>query len=273
MKRVLLFLGAVPSFFSPAAVAAECSVASGPQSVALLELYTSEGCSSCPPADQWLSRLAAQGQAAIRVIPLSLHVDYWDYIGWHDSFAKPGFAARQREMAALGRLGVVYTPQVMLNGRDYRGWRNPGHFERDVDDINRLPARADIRLAMRQPGPDAIELASSAQAKIAGNHALYVALYENDLTTAVRAGENGGATLHHDHVVREWLGPYPMSGKAAMSWQQQIRLKKEWKTKDLGVAAFVQNRATGEVLQAVSLKLCDEKITWPSAAGAARPPA
>jgi hypothetical protein len=261
MKRTLFFLGAVTAFLSPAIVAAECSVTSGPQSTALLELYSSEGCSSCPPADQWMGTLAAHGFSSSRVVPLALHVDYWDYIGWHDSYAKPGFAVRQREMAALGRSNVVYTPQVMLNGRDYRGWGHAGRFERDVDAINHAPARANIRMVIQQPASGVVEISSSAQAIVPGNHVLFVALYENDLTTAVKSGENGGATLHHDYVVREWLGPYPLGDKTAASWRHQIKLKQDWKMKDLGAAAFVQNRSTGEVLQAVSLKLCGEKAT------------
>jgi hypothetical protein len=87
-----------------------CEVRSGPDRVALLELYTSEGCSSCPPAESWLSTIAQQGYSTERVIPLALHVDYWDYIGWKDGFAKPAFSARQRELAALGRSDTIYTP-------------------------------------------------------------------------------------------------------------------------------------------------------------------
>ena len=109
---------------------AECSVSSGTSRVALLELYTSEGCSSCPPADRWLSGLAAKGVNSERVVPLALHVDYWDYIGWRDRFAHPGFSERQRQMAVLGNSTLVYTPQVMLNGRDFRNWRNSGRGRR-----------------------------------------------------------------------------------------------------------------------------------------------
>lgn len=234
------------------ALATECSGQSGPQRVALLELYTSEGCSSCPPADRWLGKLSVTGYSADRVIPLALHVDYWDYIGWKDRFAKPGFTARQREMAVLNHSGIVYTPQAILNGRDYRGWTSASRFEADIVAINRTPPRADIKLTLNRLAADTLEI--SAQAKATGqNHAvMYVALYENDLTSVVNAGENGGATLHHDYVVREWLGPSP----ANESFTRKLALQPGWKAEKMGVATFVQNPGSGEVLQALALKIC-----------------
>ena len=85
-----------------------------------------------------------------------------------------------------------------------------------------------------------------------------MAVYENNLTSAVKQGENAGATLHHDFVVREWLGPFALNGKSSASWRHEIKLDREWKPKSLGLAAFVQNTATGEVLQAVSRPLCTD---------------
>ena len=102
------------------ALAAQCAAQSGSRTVALVELYTSEGCDSCPPADRWLSSLSAQGHTPDKVVPLSLHVDYWDYIGWKDPYAKREFATRQRKLADLKRAKVIYTPQVLLQGQDFR---------------------------------------------------------------------------------------------------------------------------------------------------------
>jgi hypothetical protein len=253
-----LWLLALSAFFTPPLLAAECSASSGVQTIALLELYTSEGCSSCPPADRWLGKLVMQGFAPDRVIPLALHVDYWDSLGWKDSFAKLGFAHRQREMAGLNRSSFVYTPQVMLNGRDYRGWGSAGRFASDIAAINRNPARANIKLTINQLSTGSIEVSATVQALKQGTPVLYVALYENDLTTAVKAGENSGASLHHDYVVREWLGPYSIDDKTTSLWQQKLALKPDWKVKDMGAVAFVQNRASGEVLQAVALRLCGD---------------
>jgi hypothetical protein len=241
---------AVPAF-------ADCSASSGPGRTALLELYTSEGCSSCPPADRWLSRLNAEGVDRGRVVPLALHVDYWDYIGWRDRYAQPAFTARQRNAAQLGHSNLVYTPQVLLNGRDFRNWNRQDSFGRELAAINNTPPQASIQISLK-PRPDAFDLAANIRVSQEGSHAFYVAVYENGLTTGVERGENAGSKLRHDFVVREWLGPFASSGKAAISWQQPVKLEKEWKTKQLGVAAFVQNTATGEVLQAVSLPFCGE---------------
>jgi hypothetical protein len=237
---------------SAPALAAECSGQSGPQRVALLELYTSEGCSSCPPADRWLGKLSASGYSSDRVIPLALHVDYWDYIGWKDRFAKSGFSARQREMALLNHSAIVYTPQAMLNGHDYRGWTSASRFEADIVAINRTPARADIKLTLNRPAADTLEINAQATAAVQNNGLMYVALYENGLTSVVNAGENGGVTLHHDYVVREWLGPSP----ANQPFSRKLPLQPGWKAEKMGVAAFVQNPGSGEVLQALALKLC-----------------
>ena len=93
-----------------------CSATSGAQRVALLELYTSEGCDSCPPTDRWVSALATRGFAGDRVIPLAFHVDYWNYLGWKDPFAQARYTERQRFVNARVRTRTIYTPQLMLDG-------------------------------------------------------------------------------------------------------------------------------------------------------------
>lgn len=233
------------------ASAAECSAISGPNRTPLLELYTSEGCSSCPPADHWLSRLQAQGYGRDKLVPLALHVDYWDYIGWQDRFAQPLFAERQRALAALGNARVVYTPQILLNGRDFRGATSTSRFTAALDAIRSEPARATIRLNLK-PAADQVLIEATTQADKSAKTAFYVALYENDLSSQVKAGENSGSTLHHDYVVRAWRGPFAVGTPI----RETIPLPATWKQKDLGAAAFVQDQASGEILQAVSLQLC-----------------
>ena len=231
----------------------ECTAKSGPGTAALVELYTSEGCDSCPPADAWLRKLPLAAGAG-SVVPLSFHVDYWDYIGWKDPFASPAFGARQRELAAVNRARVVYTPQVMLAGRDYRGWGSGARVAADVRAVNALPARAEIALALAGTPP--AELRASAAVPKADDRvdaALYVAVYENGLANRVTAGENRGATLHHDFVVREWWGPVALdrAGTAEL-----VRRPAARGLANGGVAAFVQSRRTGEVLQALTLPAC-----------------
>lgn len=246
---LLLLLGGLSG--TPVVHAAECRASSGDTTVALLELYTSEGCSSCPPADRWLSRLSESGAVPERIVPLALHVDYWDYIGWKDRFADPRHTARQHAIAAAGRSSFVYTPQVALNGRDYRGWGRESRFSQDVAAINAQPAAAQIDLGMKSAG-SALQVDASARAQGHERAVLYLALYENMLSSEVKAGENSGAILHHDRVVRQWLGPLPV-GQALT---RKMALENDWKADNLGVAAFVQD-SNGEILQALALPACD----------------
>lgn len=235
----------------PTANAMECKASSGPNRVALLELYTSEGCSSCPPADQWVSQLVKQGFTPNKVVPLAFHVDYWDYIGWPDRFAKPAFSQRQRQRVSASGGRVVYTPQVMLNGRDYREWRFLG-LAFSLDGFNSKPAGADIDLALNTAAAGQLQISAHGKSKSAQAAEMYVAVYQNDLTSNVSAGENSGEKLHHDYVVREWYGPIPVGSP----WQQRVAFKPDWKASDMGVAAFVQERGSGELLQALQLKMC-----------------
>lgn len=256
MRTVLAVLAALAVLPAPLVHAGECAVSSGATRTSLIELYTSEGCSSCPPADQWLSRLR-QDSVMLSVVPLALHVDYWDYIGWKDRFARPEFSQRQRTSAMLANSSLVYTPQVMLNGRDYRQWRNADRFERDLTTLARSAAPATIRLKIKQDTAAGVHIDIQAHTRREGPHALYLAVYENGLVSPVERGENAGTTLRHDAVVREWAGPLALNGKSATTWHHEVRISKDWNAKSAGIAAFIQNTATGEVLQAVSLPFCD----------------
>ena len=240
------------------ALAAGCRAESGGRTVALVELYTSEGCSSCPPADRWLSGLAGRGYTTDRVVPLALHVDYWDYIGWKDPYAKREFSQRQRKLSQLQRMALVYTPQVVLQGRDFRGWYTNA-FESTVAAINARPAGARITLELEGAAKGALdvhataELADPAQAADA---ALYLAVFENRLTSRVTAGENSGRTLTHDHVVLEWQGPFAFMPTGRISERRTLALLPKGAPERSGVVGFVQNRRTGEVLQALLRSPC-----------------
>jgi hypothetical protein len=248
--------------------AAHCSAKSARTTTALVELYTSEGCDSCPPADRWLSSLGPRGYAPERVVPIALHVDYWDYIGWKDPYARQVHSARQRRMAQLARAAMVYTPQVLLQGQDFRGWReggraagNPGPFDAAVAKINARPAKARISLSLDTQGKDAFEVEVSARLEdvTPGAAALYLAAYENKLVSEVKAGENRGRTLPHDYVVLQWLGPFEFKAGPEgprLRERHALPLLPKAVPEHSGVAAFVQNRATSEVLQALMLPAC-----------------
>jgi hypothetical protein len=232
---------------------AQCTAQSGPGTAALVELYTSEGCSSCPPADRWLGSLG-QRHAAGKVVPLALHVDYWDYIGWKDPYAKREFALRQRKLSQLQRMAFVYTPQVLLQGRDFRAWGSTA-FDDAVERINAQPEGARLRLAIVSADSRHIEVEARAElVERMDDAALYVAVYESKLQSRVSAGENRGRTLRHDYVVLEWQGPFGITD--GLVERRKLPLLPGAASANSGVAAFVQNRRTGEVLQALMRSPC-----------------
>jgi hypothetical protein len=227
--------------------ASQCEAVSGAGTTALVELYTSEGCNSCPPADRWLSTLKPG-----KVVPLSLHVDYWDYIGWKDPYAKREFSQRQRKLSQLQRMALVYTPQVLLQGRDFRQWGTAA-FEKEVERINARPAAATLRLQILARGSGTMTVHAEANVHDPAKRAdavLYLASYENKLSSKVTAGENRGEVLRHDYVVLEWLEA------PGLAVRRELPLLPKAIPGNSGVAAFVQNRRTGEVLQALMHSGC-----------------
>ena len=233
------------------AFAAECSAKSGAQTVPLLELYTSEGCSSCPPADKWMSGIKTD-----KVTPLAFHVDYWDYIGWKDKFSKAEYSDRQRKTAAFGGAGFVYTPQFVMSGRDFKGWDN-SRLREKVESSQKLASRANLSLdAVQENGK--MTLKTSAQTTNpadAKNVDVFVAIYENKLVSQVKSGENSGRELKHDYVVREFFGAYQINNQNEFS--KNFTLDAAWAKRDAGAVVFVQNNQTGEILQSLALKFCD----------------
>ncbi len=246
----LLIAFSLINLSTQAATAAECSAKSGVQTVPLLELYTSEGCSSCPPADKWMSNIKAGN-----VTPLAFHVDYWDYIGWKDKFSKAEYSDRQRKTAAFGGAGFVYTPQFVMNGRDFKGWDN-SRLNENIEKNQKLASRANLSLdAVQENGK--ITLKASAQAvkpADAKNADVFIALYENKLVSQVKAGENSGRELKHDYVVREFFGAYQINNLNEFS--KNFTLDTAWNKRDAGAVIFVQNSQTGEILQSLALPFC-----------------
>jgi hypothetical protein len=247
-------LAAASSATLPVTADAACDARSGPNTAALVELYTSEGCSSCPPADQQLSRLRQALDPAAEVVPLALHVDYWDYIGWTDPYAQARFGERQSRLTRANQQKAVYTPQFFVSGTELRGWRSALGYK--VRQLNALPAAAQIGIQASLATGGALALSAEATARgRARPAALYLALAESGLASKVTRGENSGATLVHDHVVRVWIGPiHLVSGSARL--QRVIALPAAWNRARLEVTAFVQDEHSGRVLQALSAQQC-----------------
>jgi hypothetical protein len=235
--------------FAATAGAADCTVHSDAQSRALVELYTSEGCSSCPPADRWLSELATRGDK--RVVPLAFHVSYWDYIGWKDRFADARYTERQREVAQAQGASMVYTPQVMIGGQDFRRWSSPGAVDRAIDEIAKSPSQARIAIASRPVGEAGIDGNASLQSTAKSRGVvLFVALTQDGLSSKVTAGENRGENLRHHAVVRD------LAIVAASDGAFHFAPRPDWDLAHMSLVAFAQDSATGHILQALSTPLC-----------------
>jgi hypothetical protein len=246
-------LSALP-LMAAAAGSPSCSKQSPAHTIALLELYTSEGCNSCPPADKFVNGLHGAGLSPDQVVPLSLHVDYWDYTGWKDIFGRRAFTERQRWLSDLAGSRIIYTPEIFVAGRELRNWR--GGVAAAVQRINGQPARADIGIIVGKASNGNLPVGVSAKTAQRGH--LFVALYENGIASDVKAGENRGMTLRHDYVVREWIGPLALSagaqGNKAML-TRTLPIPSGAAAHKLGIAAFVQNEQ-GEVLQTLALPVC-----------------
>ncbi|MFT7459919.1 MAG: hypothetical protein ACI909_002602 [Planctomycetota bacterium] len=160
---------------------------------ALLELYTSEGCSSCPPADRWLSSLLDEDDLWLTFIPIALHVDYWDYIGWKDPFANADHSARQRQYAREQSLKTVYTPGFVYNGKEWRNWYVKRYLDFPKGD---RPGVLKLKLDGQQANLE-FTPTEFTRKKLKAN----LALLGFNLETDVRAGENRGKKLPHDFVV------------------------------------------------------------------------
>ncbi|MDX2220705.1 MAG: DUF1223 domain-containing protein [Burkholderiales bacterium] len=243
-KPFALGLMAIPATVG----AAPCELRSGPHRNPVIELYTSEGCSSCPPADRWLSKLRQPlAEEPVQPVIMAFHVSYWDYIGWIDRFAQPAFNERQRELARReGRAGV-YTPQLVRDGKDWPQW-----FRSDARAIlepapGRLE-RASASILLRRNAQGLVQ-ASVTPVSPAQRWEAYWTVTENDHQTKVRSGENRGEALKHDFVVRGYERVAATTGPARLAWKppaaegdraQQINL-------------VVTDAQTGLPLQALSL--------------------
>ncbi len=234
--------------------ASHCQVESRPYRVPVLELYTSEGCNSCPPADRWLSALPGRGVSADRAVLLAFHVDYWNYLGWTDRFSKPAFSARQARVAARTSRGVVYTPQLVLDGGTMRTGRGTQHVEERLRAINAGPAQATIGLDL-QSGGGALRVTADVRLTDVTERDdadTWIALYERGLSSRVTAGENAGTVLDHDFVVRELAGPFHFGADGRSRIEQAFAPHTELNPDRTGLAVFVQRRSDGGTLQAVS---------------------
>lgn len=232
----------------------------------IVELFTSEGCSSCPPADAVLAKLdRSQPVAGAEVIPLALHVDYWNYLGWSDPFSSHEFSERQGQYAqAYGKDGV-YTPQMIVDGvKEFPGGN--GRLALDtIAEASRAPkAETQITRAAQQPS-EGVRLAVSLKniPKLTDGDAAYVllAVTESNLSSDVARGENAGRRLAHVGVVRSLttVGSLADARGGAFDAETIVLLKKNWRRENLRAVVFAQERGSRRILAAASTSLAEPK--------------
>jgi hypothetical protein len=233
-------VGAVLSLLATAAAAAD-------RTPVLVELFTSEGCSSCPPADEALAALAVQQPVAgAEIIPLELHVDYWNSLGWVDPFSLPEATARQERYASAGPRGAgsLFTPQMVVDGtRSFVGNRQlAAAAVGQAMALSKRTVHAELRPA--PGGVDVHLLIGPGEEHPVG---LWLALTESGLSSKVTTGENQGRTLVHAAVVRSLEQVTTVS---AAGWTGTVRLPlvRGWHREALTVVAFVQDRTSGRVV-------------------------
>jgi hypothetical protein len=234
-------LGAIALSVMCAEAAGMCSARSAATVAPVVELYTSEGCSSCPPADRWLGALKTRPE----VVALAFHVDYWDRLGWKDRFASAAFTQRQMQQQAVNGARFSYTPQVVIDGHDRKDW------PRATIAGSRAPAS--VRIELVRDG-DRV----AAQVTNAGDRvqrlAAYWAVTESGHRTAVKAGENEGATLPHDFVVRTFQPVAAWKAEAGGTHRLGFVVPPAESGHPGRVNIVVLDEATGRPQQAVALE-------------------
>jgi hypothetical protein len=235
-----LFAGERTGFWQPRAASEDTPV--------VLELFTSEGCSSCPPADELLSRIGALTPG---VIPLAYHVDYWDSLGWSDPFSSSQWTMRQVEYVRAMQLSGSYTPQIVINGRWQCVGSDPNRLARAIATARAAPPPGVVTVRAMPPAAGSHKLYVSVSAHIvrtAGDKSLIVvvAISENGLMARIDGGENSGHRIRYDYTVRKIIPAFELRPAAGSALENELSvdLDPSWKLDHLGVAAFIQDETS-----------------------------
>ena len=237
MRRILGI--ALVLLSAPSVLLADCRVQSSSPRPHLVELYTSEGCNSCPPAERWMSTLRKHAD----LIGLEFHVDYWDTAEWQDPFSDPSYTSRQQAIAKRRNRDQVYTPQIWLDGRVWVNWPKGAPPE---------PASAEapvveLTFGSGDPVHVAVDVGGAGSKP---EYRVYAALAETGLSEDVRAGENRGKRLSHDEVVRAFAGPFDLPHA-----EFELKPPQRADRAHMSVVAFVQDEASGDIVQVVRAPL------------------
>ncbi|GAA0718533.1 DUF1223 domain-containing protein [Dokdonella soli] len=248
MRELFLLLGSLAIL--PSDLLAACVAQSGAQRPHLVELYTAEGCASCPPAERWMSSLRTSKD----YVGLEFHVDYFDAQGWRDPFADPRYTARQKLLVKHSaktthfntQAGIVYTPQVIVDGHVWTNW--PKAAPPAFGTADPLPISLDVALGTTILA----KVASPSGTSLPSSYQVDVALSENGLSSSVKAGENRGKRLDHDLVVRDFAGPLT---PAQAETGAELKLPAGFDPAKSAVVAFVEDAKNSEIVQVLRLPL------------------
>lgn len=211
---------------------------SGEKQVNLIELYTSEGCSSCPPAEKWLNSLYDKKDLFKTFIPVAFHVNYWDYLGHKDDLGSKDFADKQRALASVWGSRTIYTPGFVLNGDEWKPlYRTlPKKSSKNVGN-----------LSVEKKKKNSFEINFQKE----GSYMLHVAYLNNDISTKVRRGENAGRTLKHFFVASDWQ-MFPINGKSKKTIQIKEASKKKYKYKEQQILFWITSRDNPKPIQSLA---------------------
>lgn len=207
--------------------------------VVIVELYTSQGCSSCPPADEFIAMLASDP----RILPLALHVDYWDYIGWADQFAQAKFTDRQRSYAKAIGSKMIYTPQLIIGGAD----RIEGFEPKETTAALRahLEARPTVILTVTREG-DMLVIRAEADPPLTEPVRVQLVRYKPEETVVIERGENAGRTITYTNIVTSWQRLENWSGTASLEMEAAF-------AGDLPGVVIIQNEGPAAILAAARI--------------------
>jgi hypothetical protein len=253
----IALLAGIASLRQPSA-SASGAANNGKRVPVVVELFTSEGCSDCPPADALLQRLAeTQPVPGAEIIVLANHVDYWNHMGWTDKFSSHQFSERQSEYGDVFRLDSVYTPQMVVDGKsEFNGADERRAKSAIAVAIGDMKTNIALTSNGSDPDPRSVPLKIQIDAAPASSKdvAVILAITEDHLQSSVQRGENGGRTLNHTGVVRDLrvIGSLKSGGFSA---NPSIKLSSDWKPQDLHAIVFLQDTHTRNILGAASLVL------------------
>jgi hypothetical protein len=238
------------------------AMAAGNSGPIVVELFTSEGCSSCPPADALLMKLMDKQQVEkVQVIALEEHVDYWDQLGWRDPFSSAEWTRRQESYAAALGNGNVYTPQMVVDGRTELVGSREWEARRAIEEMAGK-AKTEVRVTPAETGKDgekfAVHVGKLAEVTGDDNPEVWFAITETGLHSAVTRGENAGEDLHHAAVVRTLRRIGVANGKdaeTAFAGEASVSFDRGWKRDNLRAVVFVQERKSRKILGAAEIKV------------------